>query len=152
MDRIHLNLIDRSRGRRVTTTRSPAGAAAEAGRTPRWPRWVFRLTSTLAAVMLFDQAVFAGQFLSGGYDALHVHRENATFAGIAVLVSAVAAVLVRRPGRGPWWPILGCVGIFGLVGLQIVLGFARVITLHVPLGVTIILLATALAVWAWRGR
>jgi heme A synthase len=113
---------------------------------------VFRLTSTVAAVMLFDQAVFAGQFLSGGYDALHVHRENATFAGIAVLVSAVAAVLVRWPGRGPWWPILGCVGIFGLVGLQIVLGFARVITLHVPLGVTIILLAAALAVWAWRGR
>jgi hypothetical protein len=102
--------------------------------------------------MLFDQAVFAGQFLGGSYDSLYVHRENATFAGISVLIALAAAVLVRWPGRGPWWPILGCVGIFGLVAMQIVLGFARAITLHIPLGVATILLATALAVWAWRRR
>jgi hypothetical protein len=118
----------------------------------RWPRWVFRITSTIAAIMLFDQAVFAGQFLGGTYDSLHVHRENATYAGIAVLVSLAAAILLRWPGRGPWWPILACVGIFGLIGLQIVLGFARALTLHVPLGVAIIMIAVALAVWAWTGR
>lgn len=99
--------------------------------------------------MLFDQAVFAGQFLSGTYDALLTHRENATFAGLAVIVSTVAAVLVRVPGRGPWWPIAASAGIFGLVALQIVLGFARVIGAHVPLGVMTILLAVSLAVWAW---
>jgi hypothetical protein len=102
--------------------------------------------------MLFDQAVSAGQFLGGTYDSLHVHRENATYAGIAVLVSLAAAILLRWPGRGPWWPILACVGIFGLIGLQIVLGFARALTLHVPLGVAIIMIAVALAVWAWTGR
>jgi hypothetical protein len=135
----------------VTTTTT---ADATTGRppAPRWPHLVFRITSTVATVMLFDQAVFAGQFLSGDYDSLHVHRENATFAGIAVLVSAVAAVLLRWPGRGPWWPILGCVGLFGLIGIQIVLGFARAISVHIPLGVTIILLATGLTVWAWRRR
>jgi hypothetical protein len=108
------------------------------------------VTSTVAAIMLFDQAVFAGQFLGGSYGSLHVHRENATYAGISVLVSAVAAVLVRRPGRGPWWPILACAGIFGLVAVQIVLGFARLISVHVPVGVAIIVSAIALAVWAWR--
>jgi hypothetical protein len=113
---------------------------------------VFRITSTVAAIMLFDQAVFAGQFLDGSYGSLDLHRENATFAGISVLISAVAAVLVRWPGRGPWWPILASVGIFGLIAVQIVLGFARVISLHVPLGVATILLAAALAVWAWRRR
>jgi heme A synthase len=113
---------------------------------------VFRITSTVAAVMLFDQAVFAGQFLSGSYDSLHVHRENATFAGISVLISAVAAIFVRWPGRGPWGPILACTGVFGLIGLQIVVGFARVISLHIPLGVATILLASALAIWAWRSR
>jgi len=117
-----------------------------------WPRWVFRVTSTVSAILLFDQAVFAGQFLAGTYDALHTHRENATYAGLSVLVSTIAAVLVRWPGRGPWWPILGCLGIFGLVALQIMLGFARNITLHVPLGVATIALAAALAVWAWRRR
>jgi hypothetical protein len=110
---------------------------------------VFRGTSVLAAVLLFDQAVFAGQFLAGGYDALRTHRENATYAGIGVLVSTVAAVLVRFPGRGPWWPALANLGIFGLVALQIVLGFARAIALHVPLGAATILLAVLVATKAW---
>jgi hypothetical protein len=111
---------------------------------------VFRGTSLVAAVMLLDQAVFAGQFLAGSYDALHTHRENATFAGISVLVSTVAGVLVRVPGRGPWWPTIANLGIFGLVALQIVLGFARAIAIHVPLGVATILLAVVVAVRAWR--
>jgi len=111
---------------------------------------VFRGTSLLAAVMLLNQAVFAGQFLAGSYDALHTHRDNATYAGICVLISTVAAVLVRVPGRGPWWPVLANLGIFGLVALQIILGFARAITVHVPLGVATILLALLVAIRAWR--
>ena len=121
-------------------------------RAPAWPGWAFRVTSTVAAVMLFDQAVFAGQFLAGTYDALLVHRENATYAGISVLVSAVAAGLVVRPGRGPRLPLVASLGIFGMVALQIVLGFGRALTFHVPLGVLTIFGATALALWAWRHR
>lgn len=134
------------------TTTTTADAAMERAPAPHWPRWTFRIASTITVIMLFDQAVFAGQFLSGSYDSLHVHRENATFAGISVAVSAVAAVLVRWPGRGPWWPIPACVGLFGLIALQIALGFARAISVHIPLGVAIILLAATLAVWAWRRR
>ena len=122
----------------------PAGAA--------WPRWVFRVAATLAAVMLFDQAVFAGQFLSGIYPALDVHRENATYAGISVVVAAVAAVLQFRPGRGPWWPIAAYLGLFGLIGLQILFGFSHALAVHIPLGVVIILIAVALAVWGWMRR
>lgn len=102
--------------------------------------------------MLFNQAVFAGQFLAGNYGALLTHRENATFAGISVMVSAIGAVLLRWPGRGPWWPIAACLGLFGLIGLQIAIGFARILAVHIPLGVTIILLAIAIATWAWRGK
>ncbi|AYF97382.1 hypothetical protein [Protaetiibacter intestinalis] len=116
----------------------------------RWPRWVFRVTSTASAVMLFDQAIFAGQFLDGTYGSLHQHRENATYAGISVLISAVAAVLVRWPGGGPWWPILASLGIFGMIAAQIALGFARLVAIHVPLGVATIGIAILLAVWAWR--
>lgn len=121
-----------------------------AHRPPRWPRWAFRITMTVAVVMLFDQAVFAGQFLDGTYGSLHVHRENATLAGLSVLLALVAAVLVWRPGRGPWWPVLACLGIFALIALQIALGFARLIAVHVPLGVATILLAALLTVWSWR--
>lgn len=119
---------------------------------PAWPRWAFRIASTAAAVMLFDQAVFAGQFLAGSYSQLSVHRENATYAGITVLVALVGGVLLIKPGRGPWWPAAACLGIFGLVALQIALGFARVLAVHVALGVATILLGAGLATWSWAAR
>ena len=105
-----------------------------------------------AALLLFDQAVFAGTFLAGSFTALHTHRENATYAGLTVLAAAACAALIRWPGRGPYWPMLACLGLFALIALQIVLGFARALAVHVPLGVTIIGLAAALTVWAWRYR
>jgi hypothetical protein len=117
-----------------------------------WSRVLFRIAATLAAVMLFDQAVFAGQFLSGIYASLDVHRENATYAGLSVIVAALCAVLLWRPGRGPWWPIVAYVALFGLIGLQIFLGFAHALAAHVPLGVAIIMVAAAMAVWSWMAR
>lgn len=123
-----------------------------APRVRSWPRRTYRATSTLAAVMLFDQAIFAGQFLAGQYNSLLVHRENATYAGIAVLVAGVGALLYRLFGGGPWWPSVAYLGLFGLVAGQIVLGFTRLLAVHVPLGVLIIGLAATLTVCAWRTR
>ena len=117
-----------------------------------WTLWPLRISATVAAVLLFDQAVFAGQFLSGTFTALHTHRENATYAGLAVLATGVCAVLLRWPGRGPLWPVIACLGQFALIGLQIALGFARVLALHIPLGVVIILGWIHLTVWVWRYR
>ena len=130
--------------------RPEAARARRADADRRWVRWPFRVVITAAAALLFDQAVYAGQFLAGAFPALHTHRENATVAGITVLAAALAAVPLRRPGGGPWWPMLACLGLFGLIAVQIVLGFGRVLAVHIPLGVTIIGLAAALAVWAWR--
>jgi hypothetical protein len=121
-------------------------------RPPRWAYLPFQITITVAALMLFDQAVFAGQFLSGSFGALHTHRENATYSGIAVLLAAGCAALVRWPGKGPIWPLFACLGLFALIALQIVLGFARALTVHIPLGVSIIMLALVLVTRAWRIR
>jgi heme A synthase len=107
---------------------------------------------SVAGVLLFDQAVFAGQFLSGTFGALHTHRENATFAGITVALTSVAAIPIRWPGRGPLWPVFACLGLFGLVAVQIALGFGRVLAIHIPLGVSIIVLASWLVYWAWRAE
>jgi hypothetical protein len=121
-------------------------------RAPRWAYLPFQITSSAAAVLLLDQAVFAGQFLGGSYGALRTHQDNGSYAGIAVLVSALCAVLVRWPGRGPLWPLLGSLGLFALVAVQIAIGYARALTLHVPLGVVIIALAAMVVVRGWRLR
>ena len=121
-------------------------------RVHQWTRWPLRVTSSLAALFLFNQAVFAGQFLAGAFPALQSHRDNATYAGIAVLVAAAAAVLIRWPGGGPIWPAPAFLALFGLIAAQIALGFGRVLAVHIPLGVTIILGALLLAAWSWRYR
>jgi hypothetical protein len=131
-----------------SSPRRPRGLRA--GHAGRWTHLPFRIVITAATVLLFDQAVFAGQFLAGTFGSLHTHRENATVAGLTVLGAALAAVPVRWPGKGPIWPVFACLGLFGLIALQIALGFARVLAVHVPLGVSIILLTTLLAVRAWR--
>jgi hypothetical protein len=115
-----------------------------------WIHWPFRVAISLATTLLALQAVFAGQFLDGTYDALRLHRENATVAGIVVLVAAAAAVPIWRPGRGPLWPVLASLGLFALIAAQIAIGFARLIAVHVPLGITIIGLALRLTWYAWR--
>jgi hypothetical protein len=114
--------------------------------------WPLRVSVSLTAVLLFNQAVFAGQFLSGTFASLRTHRENATAAGIIVLVTAISAALLRWPGRGPLWPLLACLGLLGLIALQMALGLARVLTLHIPLGVLVITAGLHLAVWSWRYR
>jgi hypothetical protein len=119
---------------------------------PGWTHWPFRIVMSVAALLLFDQAVFAGQFLAGAFGALHTHRENATYAGITVLIAGISSVLLRWSGRGPWWPPLACLGLFGLIALQIILGFARALVVHIPLGVAIIMLTLSLTIWAWRYR
>ena len=111
-----------------------------------------RVASSLAALLLFDQAVFAGQFLAGAFPALQTHRDNAAYAGVAVLIAAVAAALLRWPGRGPIWPMPAFLGLFGLIALQIAIGFHRLLAVHIPLGVTIILAGLLLTAWSWRYR
>ena len=141
------------RRRRDDDTESAADAAVDARRAPRWPRWVFRVTSTVAAVMLFDQAVFAGQFLDGTYDSLHVHRENATFAGISVLVSAVAGG--SRAVAGPR-TVVADPGVPRHLrsrrGCRSCSVSRERSACTCRSGSRSILLAAALAVWAWRRR
>jgi len=115
-----------------------------------WYRWPFRVAISAATTLLALQAVLAGQFLAGTYDALRLHRENATVAGIVVVVAAAAAVPIWRPGHGPLWPAFACLGLFGLIAAQIALGFARLVAVHVPLGIAVIGLALRLTWYAWR--
>lgn len=105
---------------------------------------------TCEALFAFAQAVLAGGFLAGHYPLLALHQQNATFTGVTAVVMTLVAVLQWRPGRGPLWPVFACAGLFAAEATQIVLGYARVLAIHVPLGVSIVAAIVLLLVWAWK--
>jgi hypothetical protein len=105
---------------------------------------------TCEAVFALAQAVLAGGFLAGHYDFLAMHKENATITGIAGIVVILTAVLLWKPGGGPGWPIAVSAVLFAAEAGQIILGYGRVLAVHVPLGVLIIVGIGTLLMWAWR--
>lgn len=113
-------------------------------------RPLFRWFVTAAAVLAFAQAALAGAFLNGHYGALNLHSINASLVALATLGMVVVGGLIWRPGRGAAWPALVSLGVLAAEVLQIGLGFARSLSLHVPLGVAIIAGLIVLTLRAWR--
>ncbi|MER7845105.1 hypothetical protein ABTZ03_14310 [Kitasatospora sp. NPDC096077] len=123
---------------------SPPAAA------PRWPLILLRVTATTLALLAVLQAMLAGSFLNGTYDSLKDHEGNAMTMATVVVAQLVAALLVRRPGRGPLWPLwttaLLTVAVIGQIGA----GYARAIGVHVTLGVLLVSGILFALVGAWR--
>jgi hypothetical protein len=115
-----------------------------------WTLWIFRVVVSVVGLLTFAQALFAGSFLSGHFDMLAVHRLNSTVTVAATALMIVAAVLLWRPGRGPLWPAIVSVVFFATLAVQTVLGYKRALSVHVPLGTTLIAVLLLLVVWAWR--
>lgn len=116
----------------------------------RWATRSFQILVSLAALSAFMQPVLAGAFLGGHFGALSLHNLNGTIANALALFMTIAAILVRRPGRGAWWPAAVSGGIFLAEAVQIVLGFTRTLSLHVPLGTAIIAAFVLLLIRVWR--
>ena len=135
----------------VTEAAVAAEAPAKTGPEP-WAYWPFRIVAVAETVLIFDQAIYAGRFLAGDFGGLALHKDNATYTGIVLLVQFVAAIALRWPGRGPLWPALTCLGMFGVIALQIILGYARMLAIHVPLGVALITGTVLMLIWAWRPK
>lgn len=121
------------------------------GRVARTIRRALRIVITVHALDAFAQAVLAGGFLNGYYGLLGLHRYNAIL-GVVILgyLQLAVAILYWRPGRGRGWPALACLGISAAESLQIVFGFERMLSVHVPLGVAIVMIMTIMTIWVWR--
>jgi hypothetical protein len=116
------------------------------------PLVLLRAVVTVHALAVFAQPVLAGQFLAGNLDMLGVHSGVAVLIELLGLVQIPFAVLLWRPGRGPLWPTGVSVLLFFAEGMQAGFGYARMLALHVPLGVAIVGAMLLLLVWVWRPR
>ena len=96
-----------------------------------------RVAVLLHAALILAQAAFAGQFLGGDAAWVRVHEANAGIIQLTAFVQLILAILVWRPGRGPGWPALASLALLLAEELQMGFGYARLLGLHVPLGVAI---------------
>lgn len=101
-----------------------------------------------AAGYLF-QAVSAGQFLQGDYDFLVVHQVTTTVLDALMFIALIVACLLKWLTRGPLLPLLGTISVVAVSQAQAATGAARMVWLHVPLGVILIGLIWLLAWYAW---
>ena len=116
----------------------------------RWAAWAFRVPITLAAVLLFNQSLNAGEFMSGKYEFLEFHMFGATTAWAVVGLAVVGAGWAWFRGGYPLWLVGVTALLFAAIRVQIWAGEQRALSVHVPLGVSIIVVAIGLTVWAWR--
>jgi hypothetical protein len=107
--------------------------------------WQTKLMTALRAVLAihaasgFAQAVSAGIFLSGRDAAVGFHGGIARFMMIISLLQVIAATFLWKPGGQPPRIALISGAIFLAEVVQIGTGFTKILSLHVPLAVGIIL-------------
>jgi hypothetical protein len=114
-----------------------------------WPRLLTRGTTAVLAVQVLLQPVLAGGFLSGHYDLLRVHMINGFTMVVVALVQAVAAVFLYRAGA-PRSVLTHGFMVPLAIAAQAVLGEFRLLVLHVPIGVLMVVGILQLASESWR--
>ena len=117
-------------------------------RGPRTTAWLLRITVTVHALAVAAQPVLAGAYLQGAFDAIGLHSGN----GILLLTLCMFAALAAVPyylRNGVGWPALVLGTLWLVEGLQLGMGFAFVMAVHIPLGVLIVGIAVWLMIWSW---
>lgn len=136
-----------------TTVQAAAAGALPAppvGRKRRIVRIWLRIASVAVLVAGLLQAMFAGKFLSGNYDALDMHKSNGAVLGALTVVLLLAAIVDYWLSRVALWPILVTIAIFAADGAQVELAKSNLLELHVPLGIAAIVAMALLVFGVWR--
>ena len=110
-----------------------------------------RIVSTVLLAFAVGQAGLGSGYLGGGRWLLIAHATNAFAVLLLAILSAVFGFVFRRSG-GPSWTFYFPLTVVAVVGIQIVLGFAGVRSVHVFLGVLLISAITMFCSYSWRLR
>jgi hypothetical protein len=133
-----------------TSTAMPPGPAGTADRGPRGSLWALRITAVLHLAVLALQPLLAGMYLDGDADAIGFHGLNAHIVQVLCFAQFVAAIFYAWPGGGRIWPLAFSGGWWFVEGLQLGMGYARILIVHIILGVTIIAGQVLFTSWACR--
>lgn len=132
----------------ASTATAPASTAATAG--PRRTLVVLRVLAALHAVCIIVQPMLAGMYLDGDVDALDLHEINASVVSLLGLLQLIAAIAYVWKGRGRAWPLWASLGLVLAEQVQAALGYADLVAIHIPLGVSVVAMQILLTVWLFR--
>lgn len=111
-----------------------------------------RVVSVLTPLAILFQATTAGLFVTGRVSFLSMHDIGAGLVAVFVLLSIVAAVLLRWPGGGSPALIPFAAFMLVLVVVQMAVGFTRSLAVHLPLGVLLFGMSAGFAARAFSQR
>jgi hypothetical protein len=114
-----------------------------------WALMSARATTATLAVLAVAQAILAGSFLDGQYDALMLHSVGARATTLLSAVQVIVLWLVSRSG-GPRSLIAVGAMVTALLVAEFASGELRLTTLHVPLGVLLVSGIVQLTASVWR--
>jgi hypothetical protein len=117
---------------------------------PRKTLAVLRVIAVLHALAAVVQPMLAGIYLSGDVDAIDIHELNASIVMGLGLLQLIAAIVFVWKGRGREWALYASIGILLAEVAQTGFGYAQLVALHLPLGVSIVSMLILLAVWLCR--
>lgn len=117
-------------------------------RTIRIYAHVLRLLFWMLVLAYLGQSVLAGQFLSGTYVALRMHQLGGTTSDLILFLAVVMGALLRWQAKGRAWPFWAAVSLLATNQVQNGAGAARLISLHIPLGVALLAVAVVVALAA----
>ncbi|MEV6410225.1 hypothetical protein [Kribbella sp. NPDC051718] len=110
---------------------------------------VLRAVAVAHAVAVCLQPVLAGVYLNGSGAALRLHEPIGLGLAFLSLGQLLAATIYwRSGGRGS--AVLATLLLLAAEAVQISMGYTRQLAVHIPLGITIVALVCAFAVWTFR--
>jgi hypothetical protein len=130
----------------------PPPVPAAPPRRPRATLALLRLVLTAHLLAVAVQPVLAGLFLTGDVDAISVHRWVGLLVVLSGLVVLAATFGYVVAGRGAWMVLPVAAALVFAEMVQLGMGFGRILQVHVPLGVAVVVGVVLLTVWAWSPR
>jgi len=113
------------------------------------PLVILRVVAVTHAAVACLQPVLAGSYLSGQGAAMRMHEPVGLGLAVIALAQLLMATIYWRLG-GPGWPALLSLAVVAAEGVQISMGFARELAVHIPLGVGIVMTTLVFAGWTFR--
>lgn len=106
---------------------------------------LLRILAPLHALLAIMQPMTMGQYLSGDYRMLEMHSIFGHLLSLAALLLGPVAIVYAVAGGRAWIAITSA-PLFLIEGFQVGMGYARLLGVHVPLGVGIVTQAILLAI------